>query len=161
MRLKEGLNNMPTNEWYTPKEIISPLGQFDLDPSTCDAALRLNNSAPYFYSKETNGITNPWFGRVWMNPPYGDGLLPPFMRRMAEHNNGIALIFNKTDTAWFHDLVFNSADSLYFLRKRVKFIDVNGNPGLQPRTGSILVAYGKNNTEYLRRYPLDGKFIQL
>lgn len=47
------------------------------------------------------------------------------------------------------------------MRKRIKFIDENGNEGKQPGCGSILVAYGKENSEYLRNYPLEGKFIQL
>lgn len=150
-----------TNEWYTPRHIIEPLGDFDLDPATCEKAISRNHSAANYYTKEDNGLEKEWFGRVWLNPPYSNPDIKNFMRNIAEHNNGIALVFNRCDSGWFHEYVLNKADSLFFMRKRIKFIDENGVEGKQPGCGSVLVAYGKENSEYLRNYPLEGKFIKL
>lgn len=41
---------------------------FDLDV----AAAPHNAKAPTFYAIEDDGLTRPWSGRVWCNPPYSD-----------------------------------------------------------------------------------------
>ena len=93
---------MNTNdEWYTPPEIIHSLGEFDLGPATSLEAYRLNQSAKHFYTVWENGLKQEWFGRVWLNPPYSNPLQEQFLMKMAEHNNGIALVFAKVEAKWF------------------------------------------------------------
>ncbi|MCC8155431.1 MAG: phage N-6-adenine-methyltransferase [Tannerellaceae bacterium] len=150
-----------TNEWYTPSEIIKSLGEFDLDPATCEKAIEINSSAKKYFTKQENGLLQPWTGRVWLNPPYPNPDIRDFMKKMAEHNNRIALVFNRCDSVWFHQYVFNSADSILFLSKRIRFINEDRKVGGSPGCGSVLVAYGKNNTEALSRCKLDGKLVFL
>lgn len=57
-----------TDEWYTPKEIIDALGEFDLDP--CAPMRPLWRTARVMYNKEQDGLKQEWEGRVWLNPPY-------------------------------------------------------------------------------------------
>lgn len=85
-----------SDEWYTPREIVGALGEFDLDPC---APSRQFYTAKECYTKADDGLIKPWFGRVWCNPPYSRKLIAPFIRKMAEHGNGIALIFNRMDIA--------------------------------------------------------------
>ncbi len=63
-----------SNEWYTPAKYIeaarSVMGSIDLDPASCELANQTVKAARY-YSKEDNGLTLPWYGNVWLNPPYG------------------------------------------------------------------------------------------
>ena len=56
-----------TDEWYTPKEIITMLGKFDLDP--CSPVHPLGPTADTMYNKNDDGLKQEWFGRVWLNPP--------------------------------------------------------------------------------------------
>lgn len=56
-------------EWLTPPEILSKLGSFDLDP--CAPIRRPWATAENHYTIEDNGLLKPWFGRVWLNPPFG------------------------------------------------------------------------------------------
>jgi len=60
---------MRTDEWLTPPEIVAALGKFDLDP--CSPINRPWPTAEKHYTIEDDGLFLPWFGRVWMNPPYG------------------------------------------------------------------------------------------
>jgi ParB family chromosome partitioning protein len=59
-------------EHYTPAFIVEParrlLGGFDLDPASC-AQANETIRASTFYSH--GGLSLPWFGRVWLNPPGG------------------------------------------------------------------------------------------
>ncbi len=58
-------------EWPTPSWLVAELaaafGPFDLDP----AATASNAKAPLFYDRAVNGLSQPWKGRVFLNPPYG------------------------------------------------------------------------------------------
>jgi len=59
-------------EWGTPPGFVSPLaaalGGYDLDAAS--------GAEPEPYADdqltiEDDGLTTPWYGRVWLNPPYG------------------------------------------------------------------------------------------
>jgi hypothetical protein len=144
-----------------PKEIIRSLGEFDLDPASSPEAYRLNQSAKCFYTAQENGLKQPWIGRIWLNPPYSNPLIQQFLIKMAEHNNGIALVFSKIEAKWFHDIVFHHATAVKFLYNRIQFYRPDGTKGMQPRNGSMLVAYGKENAVILLNNTLKGKFVFL
>lgn len=57
-------------------------GRIDLDPASCEAADQIVRANAY-YTAEDEGLTQPWFGRMWINPPYGY-LAPKFVARFAE-----------------------------------------------------------------------------
>jgi hypothetical protein len=63
-----------SNEWYTPHHIIAAarevMGGIDLDPASCELANQ-TVKASTIYTKEDNGLSKPWHGRIWLNPPYG------------------------------------------------------------------------------------------
>lgn len=64
-----------TVEHYTPIEIIEAarltMGGIDLDPATTERVNELRVRAVNIYTKETDGLAGPWWGRVWLNPPGG------------------------------------------------------------------------------------------
>ena len=80
---------------------------------------------------------------------------------MAEHNQGIALVFSKIEAKWFHDIVFEYATAVKFLYNRIQFFKPDGTKGTQPRNGSMLVAYGKADAEILSKNPIKGNFFYL
>lgn len=63
-----------SNEWYTPSRYIEAarmvMGSIDLDPASCALANR-TIKADRYYTIEENGLSKPWYGCVWLNPPYG------------------------------------------------------------------------------------------
>lgn len=148
-----------TDEWYTPREIIDALGPFDLDP--CAPLYPLWRTATIMYDKHIDGLSREWKGRVWLNPPYSRPLIERFVKRLAEHGNGIALLFNRCDSGLFHEQVFDKASAMLFMRGRIRFFRPDGSRGNSPGCGSILVAYGENNTHSLERSGIPGHFISL
>jgi len=149
------------DEWYTPPEVIHSLGIFDLDPATSPEAYKLNQSAKRFYTAKDNGLIQQWEGRIWLNPPYSNPLIQQFLTKMAEHNNGVALVFAKIEAKWFHDIVLKHATAIKFLYNRIRFYKADGTQGMQPRNGSMLIAYGKDNAEILMSNTIKGKFLYL
>lgn len=146
-------------EWLTPPEIIRSLGDFDLDP--CAPINRPWPTANDHYTIEDDGLKKEWDGRIWLNPPYGDKARI-WMRRMRDHNNGIALIFARTETSTWFESIWDKAHSILFIRGRLAFYHVTGekakNSGGAP---SALIAYGAVNTLALERCKIDGKLIRL
>ena len=79
-----------SDEWYTPPSIFESLGPFDLDP--CAPVKPLWKIAKVNYSKLDDGLSHEWHGRVWLNPPYSHPLIERFVKKMAQHGNGLSLI---------------------------------------------------------------------
>lgn len=152
-------SNKTTVEWYTPKEIIDSLGEFDLDP--CAPINPLWQTAKVMYNKEDDGLKQNWVGRVWLNPPYSRPLIELFCKKMAEHGNGIALLFNRLDSVMMQEVVLKNAHAMKFLRKRIKFYRPDGTQGGSPGCGSVLFAFGKENAEILRNHKAEGVFVEL
>lgn len=148
-----------TDEWYTPKEIIDALGEFDLDP--CAPMRPLWRTARVMYNKEQDGLKQKWEGRVWLNPPYSRPTIEHFITRMVEHNNGIALLFNRLDNKMFQDVVFPKAKGILFMKGRIKFHREDGTIGESPGCGSILVAFGEENAETLRSSNIEDVFHKI
>lgn len=148
-----------TEEWLTPPAIIRALGTFDLDP--CAPVVRPWDTAARHYTIHDNGLTKNWGGRVWLNPPYSNQAIR-WMRRMAAHGNGIALLFARTETKMFFETVWDAADAILFMRGRIVFHYVSGAPALNSAGApTCLIAYGKSNVDALSASGIDGKLILL
>lgn len=147
-----------TDDWFTPPEILKPLGAFDLDP--CTSITRPWDTARVHYTIEDDGLSKQWFDRVWMNPPYSRDVIGLFMKRMGEHGNGIALVFARTETVFFQRWVFPLCDSILFLEGRLNFCNTAGiRSRLNAGAPSVLIAYGHHNVECLGDSGLKGKHL--
>ena len=151
-----------TDTWLTPPHILEALGGFDLDPCACPLP-RPWATAHMMWTREDNALGRPWAGWVWMNPPYGPpAVIGPWMRRMAEHSDGIALIFARTETAVFFETVWNAAHGVLFLEGRLHFCRQDGVAAdFNAGAPSCLVAYGVSNAWRLRDSGLKGRFVGL
>jgi hypothetical protein len=145
-------------EWLTPPELVKKLGYFDLDP--CSPINPPFVHAKTNYTMEDNGLELDWFGRVYMNPPYGRGM-EIWLEKLKTHGNGIALIFARTETKTFFEHIWNDADALLFVKGRIKFYHVSGEQGGTPGAPSVFIAYGKTNADALENSGIRGKFIRL
>ena len=144
-----------TIEWYTPASIFEALGtDFSIDVCSPLGGLPWIPAAR-FLSKEHDGLATEWDGFVWCNPPYGKQT-PLWLSKMKQHNNGIALVFSRTDCKWFHDYVATS-DVVLFLKSRIKFVDWYGETGNSGAgNGSMLVGYGDKAKAVIEQCKLGG-----
>ncbi|MBF0547519.1 MAG: adenine methyltransferase [Candidatus Riflebacteria bacterium] len=144
-------------EWYTPGWILKNLGKFDLDP--CASIVRPFDIAKINYTMEDDGLSLPWFGRVWLNPPYSN--VQPFIQRMAIHGRGIALLYNRQDMLWWSQWNWNCAISIRILSGRIRFIKSDGSVSGRPGCGSVLIAYDQESSAILNNSKLPGKWFKL
>lgn len=129
-----------TVEWYTPPEVFEALGLvFDLDPASPPGGLPWVPATSH-YSEDDDGLRAPWHGRVWLNPPYGTQT-GQWLSRLAAHGDGIALVFSRTDTRWFHEQI-GSATAVCFIAGRLSFIRADGTRGGTAGAPSLLLGYG-------------------
>ena len=140
-----------TDEWFTPPHVFDDLGcTFDLD--VAHPGLQLCSWIPVkrFFTKKDDGLTQPWSGFVWMNPPFGprNGIVP-WLEKFVQHGNGIALTPDRTSAPWWQEYS-RRMDQILFVSPKIRFIDVNGNPGRSPAQGTTLMALGENGCMSLR-----------
>jgi hypothetical protein len=135
------------NSWGTPPHILEAVreafgGQIDCDPAS-NAKAQERVRAKVWYGPENldnvnaawggpDGLEFFWTGRVFINPPYGKGLVQPFADILRWHYetdlpsdqqvNAHAVLTNlDTSTAWFRTFS-DCSDHVVLLRDRVKFI---------------------------------------
>lgn len=107
-----------SDDWCTPIELANDLGLFGVDPCSnprshvrADRKLSLEDG--------DDGLTEPWNGSVFLNPPYSQPL--PWCRRLALHDGPwVALVKLDTTTRWWAALMSASPQWAPF-RARVRF----------------------------------------
>jgi len=110
------------DEQYTPKWMFDRMGtRFDLDVAAPIGGAA-NVPANRYYTKEDDGLNQPWKGFVFMNPPYSNA--KPWVEKFIKHSNGIALLpFSKA--LWMID-IWNQSSAISPVYD-VKFDLPNGN----------------------------------
>jgi len=153
------LNEMKTDEWLTPPEIIKSLGEFDLDP--CCPINRPWDTAKKHYSKnDGDGLLLPWLGRVWCNPPYGR-VTCDWLEKCSLHGNAIVLIFARMETRMFFNWVWPYASAMLFMQGRIHFYNVDGiRSKANSGAPSVLVAYGEYNSKILGECGIPGIYLK-
>lgn len=153
--------NSGNNEWYTPKEFIEAatavMGQIDLDPASSEIANK-TVGAKQIYTIEDNGLEKPWFGNVWLNPPYASDLIGKFAEKVVDElgniKQAIVLVNNATETEWFYGLATN-ATAICFPKSRVKFYTPDGKTGA-PLQGQAIIYFGENVNRFINVFDEKG-----
>jgi phage N-6-adenine-methyltransferase len=133
-----------SDKWATPWEFVWGLekefGRFDTDPCCEPQTAKASN----IYTIEDDGLTLPWTGRVFVNPPYSKpGPWCATAHSAIESGEAslvVMLLPATVDTGWFHDLVLPHAE-VRFVRGRIRFLGWQGTPIGSPKSPSILAIY--------------------
>ena len=141
-----------SERWITPPEIFRPLMaefKFDLDAAADKETKRLTR---YLADALT---AREWPGeRIWLNPPYG-ALLEPFVRRSHSEwkrtgSTIVALIPFRCRAAWWHECVIGQAEEVRCVRKRIRFLRLDGTrPKLTGSCDSCVVIW-RGKTDFTR-----------
>ena len=141
-------HNTGKEDWYTPREILSVVNEYmgiiTLDPMSSAEANR-EVEANHFYTKEDDGLTRPWFGNVWLNPPYNSKTME-HVAKIVESVQGdvdrlLLLSNNATETIWCQEILLN-ASAICFPKSRIRFVDgVTGKRQNSPIQGQIITLF--------------------
>ena len=131
--------------------------KFDTDP--CAPMVKPYEIAGLTYNKQQNGLDKEWVGNVWLNPPYSHPLIEKFVMRLAAHGNGILLTFDRCDNGLWQKVIFPSADGVFFMKGRVKFVDESGEMKAGAGCGSVLVAFGQKNVNGIINSGIEGTML--
>ncbi len=151
-------------EWYTQQEIVGLtrmlLGEIDLDP--CSNSYETPNvPATTLYTKEDDGLSQPWQGKVYLNPPYGSEI-PQWVEKLVasygrrEVTEAIALLPARIDTQWFQALYEEPDCLLCHVRGRIQF---ENSPHHAPFP--CVIAYlGKRGDDFIKVFRHKGPIMR-
>lgn len=118
-----------TDNWSTPQDFFDKLNDelhFTLD--VCANAD--NHKCDKYYTKEMDGLIQPWKGNIWCNPPYGREI-GKLVEKAWKVNKSwldeltgviVMLLPARTDTKWFHRYIYNQPNvEVRFIKGRLKF----------------------------------------
>jgi phage N-6-adenine-methyltransferase len=121
-----------SDDWWTPAVYIDDarkvMGSIDLDPFSTPEANEVVQATRYF-TPATDALTTPWADprtrTVWMNPPYGRGMMTKAILRFLNMRDcfeqAVVLTNAATDTYWFHDML-RECDGVCLTLGRIAFI---------------------------------------
>jgi len=143
--------------WRTPPRVLDCITEvIDLDPCASSesevdevSSIGLRN---YRYERGENGLKLPWYGTVFVNPPFSEKT--KWLARAVEESQTdsidciYVLVPDSTDTiSWWHKYV-SEATYICFFEGRISYIDESGNQG-SPPFGSALCMFGEPPTATL------------
>ena len=120
---REVMFSSKTDMWETPQDFFDALVQeFHFTLDVC--ATPENAKCERYYTQKDDGLSQPWNGVVWCNPPYGREIgrwvLAGSIASVAQRTTVVMLLPARTDTKWFHDYILGKAE-IRFVRGRLKF----------------------------------------
>jgi hypothetical protein len=140
--------NSGNSEWYTPQIYANAarevMGGIDIDPCSCEDANRVIK-ATKFFDEHQDGFAQEWNGRLYTNPPYGEGTIDKFSEKLlAEFHaqrvkQAIVLVNNCTETKWFQGLL-RASSNVCFPMGRISFWSVD-RPSKNPLQGQAFLHF--------------------
>jgi phage N-6-adenine-methyltransferase len=111
-----------TIEWGTPQDFFDRLdAEFGF---TLDVAAQPGNAkCARYFTPEDDGLSQPWEGVCWMNPPYGRTIGDWVVKAYESAQAGaivVCLLPVRTDTKWWQSYVVRAAE-VRFVAGRITF----------------------------------------
>lgn len=147
------------DEWGTPAPIVELARSFysgliDCDPASNDAAQKVIQAAVY-YTKEQNGLLQPWIGNVWLNMPYSYPLVELFVLKLFKEidagntEQALVLTNNSSETKWYRRLANKLAAGN--TKQRIQFVHCDRDTGGN-RQGQTLFYYGPDVIRFYKHF---------
>jgi hypothetical protein len=153
-----------SNDYYTPEKYIAAvrevMGDIDLDPASCTRANK-TVKAKEIYTEADDGLNQDWYGRVFLNPPYGK-LGSAFAAKLYESlgsgvDEAVMLVNSRaTDADWFQPC-FNGV--ICFTDHRIDF-DSPEEKATSSTHGSCFVYFGPNEEKFAAVFAQFGNVVK-
>lgn len=148
------MQTVPDREdWGTPQPLFDKLNAefgFDLDV----AASHNNAKCATYYTEAEDGLTLPWTGTVWCNPPYGKQIANWIRKGYEAALSGATVVYlipSRTDAGWWHEYVWDNVNNrpkpwaeVRFIPKRVKYAGAKYNA---PFPSAVVIFRPPHNVE--------------
>ncbi len=154
-------------EWFTPREIIESarivMGGIDTDPASCAEANRVVRARQYYTLKD-DGLTQPWIGNVWLNPPYNMPWIQAFVLKavseyLADRERSVMVLTNNsTDASWFHAILLHATVCL--TKGRLRFWS-RENKTLAARQGQAIFYLGRDRARFASEFGQYGAILEV
>lgn len=119
----DGLYSSDRGDWATPQRLFDLLNaEFDFELDVC--AQDWSAKCERYYTLADDGLAQPWYGRCFMNPPYGRTIDQWVQKAHDSAEAGalvVCLVPARVDTAWWWD--YCRYGEVRFLRGRLHFDD--------------------------------------
>lgn len=136
--------------WQTPDDLLDIITRhvdITLDPCA-GPETSIGQEENYRLEDGDDGLEDPWFGTVFVNPPFS--YMDKWTQRVMEEKDNedvnliILLSADSTDVqSWWHGRV-TEANYVWFSEGRIKFIDPDtGEQKNSPTAGTCLSFYGE------------------
>jgi hypothetical protein len=151
------------SEVYSPPEVVAAaralFNTIDLDPASCPTANEVVMASRY-YSFREDGLTQPWFGRIWANPPYP--WAPWVPKLLAEWHGGnvaaiVALATTRVTTAKYFAPLVSASSAILKMDGRIQFW---GPRAVSPPEGHELYYFGDDVAGFERHFTHFGKIFR-
>ena len=143
------------DDWETPPHIFKKLDDefhFTLDAAASPENAKVEN----YITKEQDALHFPWINWygdplvVFLNPPYGKGLdkwVHKCYHEAWAYNTVVALLPAVTDTKWFTEEIWKTANEIRFVAGRISFVgSTSGNT-----TGSMIAVWYPRPRPFLKK----------
>lgn len=119
--INASLMSSRTDLWATPQAFFDVMNrEFGFTLDVCATAE--NAKCSRYYTTSDDGLSQPWTGVCWMNPPYGREIGRWMKKAYEASRHGatvVCLVPARTDTAWWHDYAVKGETR--FLKGRLRF----------------------------------------
>ena len=133
------------DEWYTPLWLFDSLGiRYSTDVCAPADITHVTTPADSFLTEAEDGLSQPWHGTVWCNPPYSNP--EPWALKCVDHNDGLLLTHIPMNAAWCATVW--AACSGIRLFQAIEFVRPDGKTQ-RPGSWLQLAAFGQMATRAL------------
>jgi hypothetical protein len=169
LSITEGMIAEERDCYETPEHILDVCraalgGAIDTDPCSTAVANRRIGAAT-FYTERQNGLTKPWFGRLFLNPPYGgkkEAGAAIFARKLIDEmqrgnvTEAITVLnLQSMPTLWF-PTIWQNASAHAVWKRRIDFIrprrDTGSRPFASSKNGTIFSYFGNNTQQFSKAF---------
>ena len=132
--IQTALYRSESGEWETPEALFARV-EMEYGPLMLDVCATADSAkCPRYFDREADGLSQQWDVPYWCNPPYGRDVRQWIEKGIQSRPLGVFLLPARTDTAWFHDLLYH-----HRLSEAAKGLDHVPRYGAGPRLGINLI----------------------